>query len=543
VIELYKVLHKRLRDSFVFFQQGNKRWMLWLLGIFLIGGLLQFALATWVSWEVTAQIRASHGSTSSIEVSLWHRSISIGHLQWFSDGESTNRRGYSVRARNISVDGIHLIDLLFQHQVIVESLKIDSATIEYDESTKVQMNGNASNRDYQSFFIREVTFNQVDCLIKTDTIIQLSAQFNGTLSAVSLAFTEAAVVQYQVKAADMLVTNVVLHREEGMYGGSIARLHIQTEKNRIEVDSALLIPNFGKFEFAHRLGKQTDRITLIVPKLTLEGVNFNTLADSMIIISKIKIDSFNIVAFRDKRVPSRDETYVPLPMESFLAFPYQVQIDSVVINHSMVTVEEIPEDRSISSRITFEDIHATLTHFYNRPTADNLKPALLHATGLLMGEGQIDAQFTLPLERNSTYNTTGSVKKLYFSKLNPALEPLANIRMESGYLNELTFNFNYSDLISTGILEIDYQDLQLTALGKDHHSANEVRTWLLNAFVKNDRNHSLASAKHQGDINIPRDRQRFIFNIWWKSIRDGLKSIVMRTGKITKRKSLKNEVK
>ncbi|MCE2997619.1 MAG: hypothetical protein LW863_18625, partial [Flammeovirgaceae bacterium] len=146
MIELYKVLHKRLRDSFVFFQQGNKRWMLWLLGIFLIGGLLQFALATWVSWEVTAQIRASHGSTSSIEVSLWHRSISIGHLQWFSDGESTNRRGHSVRARNISVDGIHLIDLLFQHQVIVESLKIDSATIEYDESTKVQMNGNASNR-------------------------------------------------------------------------------------------------------------------------------------------------------------------------------------------------------------------------------------------------------------------------------------------------------------------------------------------------------------------------------------------------------------
>lgn len=448
----------------------------------------------------------------------------------------SHKRGHFAQARKIKIEGIHLIQLLFEEQIVIESLKIDSASLIYDQSVQGLMKVSGSFQKIRSLLIQDINLNQVNCILKSDTLIRLSAELNGTFSGISVSLPAKETIPFQMKSADVLLSKVVILREEGMYGGTIARLHVQTEAKRIQIDSALLIPNFSKYEFAHQLGKQTDRITLIVPKLIMEGVDFKALADSSILLSKVQIESFNLVAFRDKRVPSLDETYVPLPMQTFLSFPYLVQIDSVVIKHSMVTVEEIPEERSVSSRITFEDIHASLTHFYNRPSDQNLQPALLHATGLLMGEGQIDALFTLPLESHGTYNTTGSIRQMHFSKLNPALEPLANLRMKSGYLNEMTFAFKYNDVASKGVLEIDYRDLQLTALGKDHRSTNEVRTWLLNALVKNDRNASLASAKHQGEIHIPRDQQRFIFNIWWKSIRDGLKSVVMRTGKISKKK-------
>ncbi len=532
-----------MQHSFGHFQQGRNRWLVWAAGFLLIGILLYLAITTWVSKEIAAQIRSAHGSTSSVDVSLLKRSITITHLQWHSVSESErghSKRGHSIQARKISISGIHLIELLFHKRVVIESMQLDSAKVVYDRSTKSESNKTTSG-DYRSLVIQQLTFTQVDCFVKSDTLNHLSAELNGTLSSVELSLSPTAAVHYHARSADIVVSKIGWHRQEGMYGATMARLHIQTEKQRIQVDSVLLIPNYGKYEFAHQLGKQTDRITLIVPKLILEGVNFKSLADSVISISKVQIESFNLVAFRDKRVPSRDETYVPLPMKSFLDFPYKVQIDSVQINHSMVSVEEIPEDRSVSSRITFEDIHASLTHFYNRPSSKNEKPALLHATGLLMGEGQIDALFVLPLDSTTSYKTIGSIKKMYFAKLNPALEPLANLRMESGYLNEMTFSFNYNDLFSKGVLEIDYQDLRLTALAKDHRSTREMRTWLLNTLVKNDRNHTLASAKHPGEINIPRDRQRFIFNIWWKSIRDGLKSIVMRTGKIDKRKHTKKK--
>jgi hypothetical protein len=220
-----------------------------------------------------------------------------------------------------------------------------------------------------------------------------------------------------------------------------------------------------------------------------------------------------------------------MPMESFIKFPYKVKIDSVVIANSMVAVEEIQEKGTESSVITFEDINATLTGFNNRVQEKNHDHALLNATGMLMGTGKINAVFLLPLDGRSVYNAKGSLSKMNFTRLNPALEPLASIRIESGYLNKLTFNFNYTDYVSKGVLEIDYQDLKLTALGKNNHSTNEIKTLLLNAIVKNDRNKSLASANRTGEIEIERDRKRFIFNVWWKSIQGGLRSVVFRTGK------------
>lgn len=62
----------------------------------------------------------------------------------------------------------------------------------------------------------------------------------------------------------------------------------------------------------------------------------------------VRIDSFEVVAFRDKRVADLDEQVVRLPMETFLKFPWKVNIDSVLINHSRVVVEQVPEKGNTS---------------------------------------------------------------------------------------------------------------------------------------------------------------------------------------------------
>ena len=379
--------------------------------------------------------------------------------------------------------------------------------------------------------IKHLSFSTIDLVIKTNATHNFSAKFSCALTDINLKIDSTHNLIYAAKTIEAEAKNIVINKYEGMYGGTIARLYYNTQEKQIQIDSASLIPNFGKYEFAHQFGKQTDRVTLSIPKLLIEGVQFEDILDSSFVASKMQIQSFNVVAFRDKRVPTLHEPIVPLPMESFLKFPFKVKIDSIVIANSMVAVEEIQEKGTKSSVITFEDINATLTGFNNRIQEKNEDHALLQATGLLMGVGKINAVFRLPLDGKSIYNAKGSISKMHFAKLNPALGPLANIRIESGYLNELTFNFNYTDFTSKGVLEIDYQDLRLTGLAKDRHSTSELKTLLLNAVVKNDRNQSLASSKRAGVIDIERDRKRFVFNVWWKSIQDGMKSIVFRTGK------------
>ena len=512
-------------------QLKSYRWLLIslssLLAIGLIGGI---SLTTYVESKISDKIQSLHGSTSFIDVSLLHRSIKMGDLKWNSAHDSINFNQHFVSLNRVSASGINLWQLLFHKNLIIDELIIDRGKIYYDKSI-LWKNQERSNTDYRSLLIKHLSFSSIDLLVKTNTTHNFSAQFGCTLTDIDLKIDSTHNLIYAAKTLEIEGKNIIINEHEGMYGGTIARLYCNTKEQRILIDSAVLVPHFGKYEFAHQLGKQTDRVTLSIPKILIDGVGFTEIPDSSFVATKMQIESFNVVAFRDKRVPTLDEPLVPMPMESFLKFPHKVKIDSIVIANSMVAVEEIQEKGTKSSLITFEDINATLTGFNNRPEVKGQEHALLHATGLLMGEGKIDALFRLPLDGKSVYNAKGSISKMHFVKLNSAVEPLANIRIESGYLNELTFNFNYTEFVSKGALEINYQDLHLISLKKDHHSTNEIRTLLLNALVKKNMTQSVTPSKRIGEIDIRRDRKRFIFNVWWKSIQGGLKSIVMRTGK------------
>jgi 1-acyl-sn-glycerol-3-phosphate acyltransferase len=52
-------------------------------------------------------------------------------------------------------------------------------------------------------------------------------------------------------------------------------------------------------------------------------------------------------------------------------------------------------------------------------------------------------------------------------------------------------------------------------------------TLLINLIIKEDKTQKMAKKKRTGTIDIPRDRKRFIFNVWWKSIFDGLKASIL----------------
>ena len=191
-------------------------------------------------------------------------------------------------------------------------------------------------------------------------------------------------------------------------------------------------------------------------------------------------------------------------------------------------IEELPEEGSESGVITFDKVNATLTGLNNRVKENDPAFALLDVTALLMGTGIIKVLFQLPLDGSLIYNAKGSISKMPFTKLNHVLTTMAKVRVNSGYLNNLTFNFNYTEFTSKGNLDIDYHDLQLTGLDKNKKSTNEIKTFIINAFVNNSKTQSgLATSKKTGVINIERDRKRYIFNVWLKSILDGLKSSIL----------------
>ena len=144
-----------------------------------------------------------------------------------------------------------------------------------------------------------------------------------------------------------------------------------------------------------------------------------------------------------------------------------------------------------------------------------------------MGTGKVKALFQLPLDGSSIYTAKGSISNMSFKELNPVLTSLANVRVESGYLKDLTFDFRYNEFTSKGTINIDYDNLQLIRLNTNKRSTNEIKTFFMNVFVRDERNKSLTPAKKNGLIDIERDRKRYIFNVWLRSILSGLKSTLL----------------
>ena len=142
-----------------------------------------------------------------------------------------------------------------------------------------------------------------------------------------------------------------------------------------------------------------------------------------------------------------------------------------------------------------------------------------------MGKGLIKAEFSLPYNKAQVYNAKGSLNALSLYRLNPMLENVAFMSVTSGKLNQLSFNFDYTDLTSKGTVLINYEDLKINSLTKEKDSEkNEFMSFVVNTILKSDKDESLDKGRRMGTVDFDRDRRRAIFHYWWNSVFTGIKS-------------------
>ena len=505
--------------------RGSRTLFLWV--IILSGSMLlvlvgSLSFSRYLELEIHEAIHLQNGKVSSVQINLMKRSLRINNLEWSSVPDSLNSPPHYFRCQTVLVKGISIYQLLAHKTIRVNEIVLDSGKLRYNNSIR-----NIHQAFTSAFKVLEcntISFKTIETHVMADTLVSFSALLTLRINDAIVTLDSTNDVTYSAENSFGDVRNINFSRHEGMYGGSIKKLFFNTREQKIIIDSVLLIPNFSKYSFAQFLGEQAGRLNISIPKLTLEGVAFDSLADNTFIASKIFIESFDLFSFKDKRIPFLRKENIPLPMESFKSLPWKVKIDSILVTNSRITVEEYPARGDERIAITFNAIHASFTGLNNRLAKDEHRYALLKASALLMGAGKINAAFQFPLDETSPYTAAGQISGFSLVELNPVFIPIANIRIESGYLNALTFDFRYTEIESKGKLDIDYKNLRLLGLNKNNAETNGVKTFFINVLIKKNRDQSGANAKAAGVINIERDRRRLIFNVWWKSILDGLHS-------------------
>lgn len=504
-------------------------WFIALIGFSILIFYGARLLSSYVEDRIHTKIILANGKASSVIVSLFERSVQVSNLTLTSVSDSINSPPNFFRLKSVFIKGISFSELLFHKNFVANEVVLDSGTIQYNKNIK---RNNLRTLDFKNrtMAFKHIFVHHVEIEIKADTIVHFSALLNFQLRDVLFQVDSINNFHHSIKAVDVVAEHVQISRHEGMYGGSISRFQYDSRIEKLTIDSALLIPNFDKFDFAHQQGEQIGRLNISIPRLIVEGLALEEMLDSAFVVSRIEIKSFELFSFKDKRVPFLRKNNVPLPMDPFLKLPFKVDVDSIIISHGLITIEEFPEGGIEAGTITFDEVNATCEGLNNRIEETDQPYAVLDASALLMGTGQIKASFQFPLDGSLIYRARGFMSALPFAQLNPITENMASIRFESGTLNKLSFNFKYTDFTSKGELLIDYEDLRIASLNKNL-STNEFKTFIINGFVKNDKNRKLSKLQSTGIIDIERDRKRYIFNVWLKSLLAGLKSSVMETKK------------
>lgn len=516
----------------------SRRWLVGSAVLIVLVIVLVFWLTFYLEKRIEEKIIAANASISNIRVNLLTRSIHLHNLRWNSKTDSSGVYQHHLAFREVSVSGVHVITLLWNKRVVVQHLRLDSGNLLYTTPTS-QKTPSAAKGTLPDIRIHNISISRVQFAVKQDTLKYVSGYMHGEVSRLHIQQDSINSQPYSVKAIELTMDSLQINHPGGEYKTTIQQIYISTANQQIRLDSLLLIPLYDKYEFAHKRGEQCSRINLSVPHIQVNGWKWEKLFQKSLYATSLHISSFDLFAFKDKRLPFLRTEVVPLPMQSFTQVKWPLRVDSVVIHTAEINIETFPEDGINSGTVTFNNVQATLTGLKNQWTKDDPKFAVMRASGLLMNSGEINAEFQFPLDGSTLYTTQGSISRMQLPVLNDLLGNMVNLRISSGYLQDMSFKFRYNEYTSHGSLDMAYQDLRILGLDKNKSSTHELKTLLIRLFTSPNKSKSEPLSRAVGVIDIERNRQKFIFNVWLKSILNGMQSSMIGNKKPSQRDNKK----
>lgn len=475
--------------------------------------------------------------SKSVSVSLLKRSIELDSVV-YSNPDTTVKYPHQGSLQKIKISGIHIIQFLKKKELIINNLIISDGNIAYNKILKSHPDSSAS-KDSSKEKINSVEFKyilvtNISASILNDTLSESSGAIDKLeIEDISLMFKSDTTVSVGSVIANL--QKLKQQKKGALHNFSVSRVNYNSKKAVLEADSLKIFSTYTKTDFARVAKIQKTRLDILLPKATLEGINEKRFfSDSTLEIAKITIPKPVVHAYRDKRYPFVRDWIMPLPIEGIRRLPFKLKVDSLLITKANIAYEEFSEKGlDATGTITFNNLNASFAGLNTSlKNPDKKAFCILIADCKIMNSGMLHATFKLPLNRKVDYQAYGNVRNMDLTSLNPSLGNLSRIEIRDGTLNDLHFNFSYNDDVSKGEVLINYKELKLQALKKDKtHEVNKLLTAAINAIVKSDKDKTVDKSKRMGLIDIERDKKRFVFQLWWKSVLDGLQSTFINNGK------------
>ncbi|MEP6928140.1 MAG: hypothetical protein ABI834_10910 [Ginsengibacter sp.] len=442
-----------------------------------------------------------------------------------------------LSAKNLYLNGLDANEFVKNKNIIVKSITCDNITLyepplgglKADTDKKPKQEDTTGFRHVYSIDMNKLSFPKVTYKpapgsdyaignvaikineVKADEIIQLQKH--------PLDFSN---------EVEINCSSLKMKSKDGDYNYLYQTIVLNSLRKQLEIGAYIIKPIYGEREFANRQHFQRDRYDVVLKGIFLKGIDMKNLIHKKIIASALVVNNATVKIYRDLQKPLNGKSKVGnYPSQLITKIDVPLNISKATLLNTYIEYREREALSDSTGTIKFTENTININNITNMQEAIQKNNALkISFESKLLATIPVKGNFTFLLhDDEGRFTATGNIPSFDAHLLNEVAVPLALIKLNTGMINSVDFNFTGDNLKAGGKMVMKYSNLKVDVLKHDKNT-NEIKkkgliSLFANIIVKNDnpRNGDLREVNPHYD----RDVQKSFFNLVWKTIFVGMK--------------------
>jgi hypothetical protein len=463
-------------------------------------------------------------STESIsfeEVSVpWtFRSISLTGLE--IKGDTTRQRFKGSRCSSVTISGIGWWAFIRHKNVEIDELKFSDGLLSFqptgDTSTQY------ARTELPAIRINKADFEKVDFYYAFSAEKKLEAKgVSGEVKAINFNAAGDRDLLYEIKEVNI---------KEGKYEDLASAYDVRWDSISLDREQLLvfnelkLLPKFKKEDWAEQFQYKKSHLSLNIPQLKFYQLGIDTILQKQkIVADSVALLDARLEVFLEKEKPPCPYCDKKFIHQKFYQLNLPVNIPKVLLQNNSIAIEVKSEKTGKHGTITFNNIYASVYE------VNNLRPHVIQADlrASFMKASPLRLQLKFDTNRpDFPYYLTGNLKNFDLQDLNTFFYLTKRTKVDSGFCNNLEWDFEGNQQTAKGNLKMDYKDLKITLYEKDEQDPKGLISGIINELGINNTNQPGNKNYREGVIYYEQPNNHGMFHQWWHALKSGIKSIVL----------------
>ncbi|ASU36032.1 hypothetical protein [Mucilaginibacter xinganensis] len=315
----------------------------------------------------------------------------------------------------------------------------------------------------------------------------------------------------------------------GLYSYSIKSVKLSTSRSQLNINGLIIKPADTSVFFSK---SHKDRFTLNLDSAQLNHFDFLSYHKYRILSAAgltISNGTFQIFANpnQSKTIKDKIKSFPNAAIDSISA---DIRIDTVLIRRMNVIYNEYNAKSKQTGSLEFNKTSGHAFNITNNKAAlkkNNISTVRL--TTYFMNRGELNTTFNFNLtDKNHSFNYKGHLGPMNLQALNPAVMPLAMVKVNSGKLKEFSFDIQADKKASRGKVVMLYNDVKVSLLkadtSNDKLKKKMFASLFANIFILKHNNPDNEGAQPRiAWVNYSRTPETAFFKTLWQTLLSGIK--------------------